>query len=298
MKSGFLKFFSAVCITALFATKSFAAETNAAPATVNTNDIVNAYVQLQAQLHTTQLQIEQSRQEAAEAAQRNTDAMNARIAQLEQTLATQRAADTDLARRMQQLTFYLVGTVGLAGLAVFLLVGYFQWRALSQLAEIASSHSAALGTVAGVHQLAAPGRATVEVSNARLLDIVGQLEKKILDLESGGRLLAQPAAKSTDLLADGQKILDANEPQLALEYFDKLLSTQPQNADVLAKKASALEKLGRVDEALEFCDRAIAANGSLVVAYLQKGGLLNRLARYDDALKCYEQALLAQEMKS
>src|SRR5882724_4375009 len=276
MKSGFLKFFSAVCITALFATKSFAAETNAAPATVNTNDIVNAYVQLQAQLHTTQLQIEQSRQEAAEAAQRNTDAMNARIAQLEQTLATQRAADTDLARRMQQLTFYLVGTVGLAGLAVFLLVGYFQWRALSQLAEIASSHSAALGTVAGVHQLAAPGRATVEVSNARLLDIVGQLEKKILDLESGGRLLAQ----------------------LALEYFDKLLSTQPQNADVLAKKASALEKLGRVDEALEFCDRAIAANGSLVIAYLQKGGLLNRLARYDDALKCYEQALLAQEMKS
>jgi tetratricopeptide (TPR) repeat protein len=138
----------------------------------------------------------------------------------------------------------------------------------------------------------------VEVSNARLLDIVGQLEKKILELESSGRLLAEPVAKSADPLAEGQTFLDANEPRKALDCFEKFLSAQPQNPEALVKKASALEKLGRVDEALACCDRAIAADGALVTAYLYKGGLLNRLQRYDEALKCYEQAILARDKKA
>ena len=138
----------------------------------------------------------------------------------------------------------------------------------------------------------------MEVSNARLLDIVGQLEKKILDLESGGRLLAEPAAKSADPLAEGQKFLDTNEAQKALNCFEKFLAAQPQNPEALVKKASALEKLGRVDEALACCDRAIAADGARVTAYLHKGGLLNRLRRYEEALGCYELAMRAQDNKN
>jgi tetratricopeptide (TPR) repeat protein len=296
MKSDFLKIFT-ICLAIFFAAQLFAAETNSISSSAATNDIANGYLQLQAQLHATQLQIEQSREENVVLSQSNLDAMNLRIQQLEQTLATQRAGDLDMARRSQQLTTYLVAMIGLAGLAVLLLVGYFQWRALSQLTEITSRHSAALAAAQGVHQLAAPGRATVEVSNARLLDIVGQLEKKIYELETGGRLLAQPAAAANPL-AEGQKFLDAGEFQRALDIFERFLASQPQNAEALAKKASALEKLGRVDESLAICDAAIAANGSLVVAYLQKGGLLNRLGRYDEALKCYEQAMLVQDKKT
>jgi tetratricopeptide (TPR) repeat protein len=193
---------------------------------------------------------------------------------------------------------YLVGSFGFAGLLILLLMGYFQWRAFSQLAEISAHHAAMIEAGEGVHQLAAPGRATVETSNARLLDVVGRLEKRILELESGGRLLAGPSAKSIDPLAEGQKFLDANEPQKALECFEKSLSAQPQNAEAHVKKASALEKLGRTDEALAFCDRAISADASLVTAYLHKGGLLNKLARYEESLKCYEQAMLVQDKKS
>jgi tetratricopeptide (TPR) repeat protein len=291
MKSGFLKSFGVLCVAVFLALPALPAETNSTP---NADVLANDYIQLQAQLHAAQLQIEQSREEAAQAAQRNADAMNARIQQLEQTLATQRATEA----RTQQLTLYVVGTVGIAGLVVLLLAGYLQWRATAQLAQIASHHSAALAAGDGVRQLAAPGRATVEVSSAHLLDIVGQLEKKILELESGGRLLASPPAKAGDLLAEGQRLLDANNASAALECFEKFLSSQPQNAEGLAKKASALEKLGRADEALAFCDRAIGANDSLVIAYLQKGGLLNRLERYEEALKCYEQAMRVQEKKS
>ena len=192
----------------------------------------------------------------------------------------------------------LAGAFGLTVLAAVLFMAYLQWRSVARLVEIASRPGAALASAGAVQQLAAPGRATVEISNARLLDIVGSLEKKILELENSGRLLAEPAAKSADPLAEGQAFLDANEARKALECFENFLSAQPQHPEALVKKASALEKLDRVDEALACCDRAIAADGALVTAYLFKGGLLNRLQRYDEALKCYEQAMQARDKKN
>jgi len=291
MKSGFLKFSAAACLVVFLATRCLAADTNST--STNADAVANGYLQIQAQLHDTQLALEKSRQEA----QQNAADTTARIQALEQTLAAQRANDLALAQKNQQSMFMLAAAFGLTVLAAVLFMAYLQWRSVARLVEIVSRPGAALGSAGAVQQLAAPGRATVEISNARLLDIVGQLEKKILDLESGGRLLAGPAAKSADPLAEGQAFLDANEAQLALDCFETVLTAQPQNPEALVKKAAALEKLGRVDEALASCDRAIAADGVTVTAYLFKGGLLNRLRRYEEALGCYEQAMRAQDKK-
>jgi len=97
-------------------------------------------------------------------------------------------------------------------------MGYFQWRAFSQLAEISAHHAAIIEAGDGVHQLAAPGRATVETSKRAAARRGRAIGKRILELEGGGRLLAGPSAKSNDLLAEGQKFLDANEPQRALKF--------------------------------------------------------------------------------
>jgi tetratricopeptide (TPR) repeat protein len=290
MKSGFSKIFPAACLAAFFAARSLAADTD--PVSTNTDATANGYLQIQAQLHDTQMALEQSRVEARQNAADTT----ARIQALEQAITARHAADLEAAQKNQQSMFMLAGAFGLTVLAAVLFMAYLQWRSVARLVEITSRQSAALASAGAVQQLAAPGRATVEVSNARLLDIVGQLEKKILDLESSGRLLAEPAAKP-DPLAEGQAFLDTNEPRKALDCFEKFLTAQPQNPEALVKKASALEKLDRVDEALACCDRAIAADGAPVTAYLFKGGLLNRLQRYDEALKCYEQAMLARDKK-
>ena len=268
--------------------------------TVFTNDAVaNGYLQIQEQLHATQIAIEASRQLAAEESQRNADALAARLQSLEKTVELQRANEAEAARKAQQLTLLVAGGFGLAGLAILLLMVWFQWRAFTQIAQISAQQHLALTHASEVHQLAAPGRATVEVSNARLLDVVSQLEKKIQDLENGGRLLAAtPNVKTTDRLADGQKFLDTNQPQLALEAFDHFLAAQPDHAEALAKKAAALEKLGRLDDALACCDQAIAKNRSFTPALLQKGGLLNKLNRHAEAIDCFEQALLAQEKQA
>jgi tetratricopeptide (TPR) repeat protein len=293
MKPGFSRIFTAASLAVFLAVRCLAADTNSIFAPTNSDAVANGYLQIQMQLHDTQMALEKSREEARQSAADTT----ARIQALEQTIAARHAADLEVAQKNQQSMFMLAGAFGLTVLAAVLFMAYLQWRSVARLVEIASRPGAALASAGAVQQLAAPGRAAVEVSNARLLDIVGSLEKKILELESGGRLLAEPAAKS-DPLAEGQAFLDANEPQKALECFENFLSAQPQHPEALVKKASALEKLGRMDDALACCDRAIVMDGAPVTAYLYKGGLLNRLQRYDEALKCYEQAMLARDKKA
>jgi tetratricopeptide (TPR) repeat protein len=296
--------FPLMLAAAFFPTQTWA-QTNS-PST-NTDAMANGYLQIQEQLHATRLAVEDARLTAAEDTKRTADAITARLETLEQSATAQRNADEDAARKTQQFTLMLAGAFGLAGLGIMVLMFYFQWRAFSQLAQISSQHNAALLNGGAVSQLTGPGRAAVEASNVRLLDVVGRLEQRIHELENGSRSLPEGAAKpaqsaklarSADLLAEGQNLLDANQPQKALEMFEKILAVHPEHGETLVKMAAALEKMGRDEEALAVYNRAIAADGTLVIAHLHKGGMLNRLRRYDEALDCYEHALMAQDKKA
>jgi len=297
MKSKFNHGLFGLAAGLLLATRMLAADTNGA-AVVSRDEMTRNYLQIQEQIHATQIAIEQNQEVALEASQSNALALAARLQSLEQTVQTQRNSDTEAARKTQQLTLLMAGVFGLIGLGILLLLVYFQWRAFSQLAQISSRQHAALANGEAIHQLAAPGRATVEASTAQLLNVVSRLEQRINELESGQKLLPEiAAAKPMNLLAEGQKYLDGNLPLKALESFDQFLAGAPDRADAMVKRAAALEKLGRDDEALAGYNRAIAADSTLVIAHLHKGGLLNRLRRYDEALNCYEQALVGQDKK-
>jgi tetratricopeptide (TPR) repeat protein len=297
MNLHFERRFFAACTMFFLAARMLAADTNA-PA-VTRDEMTRNYLQIQEQIHATQIAIEQNQEIALETSRSNALALAARLQSLEQAVATQRAGDAAAAHQTQQLTLLMAGVFGLIGLGILLLLVYFQWRAFTQLAQISSRQHAAIANGDAIHQLAAPGRATVEASTAQLLNVVSRLEQRINELESGQKLLPEIASlKPMDLLAEGQKYLDANLPFQALECFDKFLASEPGRADALVKRAAALEKLGRDDEALAGYNRAIAADSTLVIAHLHKGGLLNRLRRYDEALNCYEQALVGQEKKA
>jgi tetratricopeptide (TPR) repeat protein len=286
-------------LAALFLTaRMLAADTNA-PAAVTSDEMANHFLQLQEQIHATQLALEQNQEAALESAQSNATVLAQRLQSLEQSVAQQHAGDADAARKTQQLTLLLAGAFGLIGLGVLLVMIYFQWRVFGQFTRMAQQQHAAIANADAVHQLAAPGRATVEAANAQLLTVVSRLEQRINELESGQRLLpVMTSARPADLLSEGQKHLDAGASLKALEFFDQFLSAHPEHAEALVKRATALEKLGRDDEALAGYNRAIAADGALVIAHLHKGGLLNRLRRYDEALNCYEHALRAQDKKA
>jgi len=286
---------------------------------------LNALLQIQDQLHTMQALVESNRVAAAADAQRSTADLSARMQTLEQTVAAQRTSEVEATQKAQRLTLILAGVFGVLGLMAILLMAYFQWRAVTRLVELSSFRPPARGLedrgasplLSAVEVEAAPGRAAVQLSNARLFNVVERLEKRILELEhtaraplgetaasSAGGHNGEPAA-STDrgecianLLAEGQFSLDRDEPEKALECFAHALALDPKHAEALIKKAAAFEKLNRFEEALACYDDAIAADGAMTIAYLHKGGLFNRMSRYEEALQCYERALLPHDRRA
>jgi tetratricopeptide (TPR) repeat protein len=296
------------------------------------NDVLRAYLQVQEQLHDTQLAIEHSRQEAQAAAAQDATALSNRLQAIEQSLLAQRASEMETARHTNYLLLTIVGIFAVVGLAAALLTAYFQWRAMSRLADISAALSASRGLAfptaaalaASEHEALTNG--SVTQSNARLIGVVQQLEKRIAELEHTTGLPLQEVTPTTNgngvgeeplqphpelalestgdekvgqvakLLERGQILLN-EKPEEALSVFDEVLAADPNNAEALVKKGTALEKMRQPQEALECYDRAIAADGSLTIAYLHKGGLCSRLEKYGEAMECYERALHTQEKK-
>jgi tetratricopeptide (TPR) repeat protein len=310
-----------VCAGLALGARIFAAETNAVSASeaagITVQTQINGYLQIQEQLHDTQLAIEHNRQQAEAAAKRNADDMAVRIEALQQIIAAQRANEVEMMQKMQQFMLILAGVFGTIGLLVVLLMAYLQWRTVSRLVELSALRPPEFAL--GNSRIAPPlvTSAGVEQSNARLFNMVDQLEKRILELKQATLAPLNEATSAavhepngvpkisndrdecvTNLLAEGQSLLVANEPQKALECFDVALGLHPKHADALVKKGGALEKLGQLDEAIACYEQAIEADGGMTIAYLHKGGLFNRMARYDEALHCYEQALRTQEKKA
>ncbi len=315
-----------LCVCLALAGGGLAAEETATEPSAGSNDTLRAFLQLQEQLHATQLALERNRQETEALAARNAEAVAARFQAIEQALTAKRTGELEsLEQRMQsthRLLLIVAGTIATVGFLVLLLTAYLQWRAVARLAEFSAlaetASRAALPTTGADAPLLGGGVAAQ--SNARLFGALTGLEKRILELEHTTHPPVSDAATAetspngngahangnrpeagaegnhhTLLLAKGQSLLNLEKAAEALACFDAILLTEPNHGEALVKKGIALEQLRQEEEALRCYDRAIAANGGLTIAYLQKGGLFNRLERYEEALQCYEQALQAQE---
>lgn len=295
--------------------------------TTNATDALRSFLQLQEQLHATQLALERNHQESETLAARNAEAVAARLQIIEQAMSSQRAKELEAMQSANRLLLIVAGSFAGVGFIAMLLTAYFQWRAVNRLADFL-----ALLPVTGRAALPAPSQTETQLvnsgltaqSNARMFGALSRLEKRILELEhtthhsageksstlneiasagaTGQTPLAGAEANDAEkgshialLLAKGQSLLNLDKATEALACYDEILAQAPNHPEALVKKGIALEQLRQIDDALLCYDRAIAADGSLTVAYLQKGGLFNRLERYEEALQCYEEALRTQE---
>src|SRR6185369_2595375 len=111
-------------------------------------EILRAYLQLQEQLHLTQLSVEQNRKEARESAIQSSEALAGRLQSIEQTLSTQRARELESIQGSNRVLLILAGTFASVGFVAMLLMSFFQWRTVNRLAQLpASFANAALGSV-------------------------------------------------------------------------------------------------------------------------------------------------------
>lgn len=321
----FRTFFLITLATVLVAGQSSAVEP-VTEASNTSNETLRSYLQLQEQLHATQLALERNRQETEALAARNAEAVAARFKAIEEAVGAKKMAEMDSMQKTLQsnnrLMLIVGGSIAGVGFFVLLATGYLQWRSVNRLAEFSTlvqSARAALASPAPSQteaQLLGSGEAAQ--SNGRLFGALTQLEKRIHELEhtahtppqaqaltagtgnTGADTIAHAEAHGHSdhnslLIAKGQSLLNMEKPSEALTCFEEILKAEPNHAEALVKKGIALEELRQTDEAIRCYDRAIESNADLTIAYLQKGGLFNRLERYEEALQCYEQALHAQE---
>lgn len=281
-----------------------------------TNDLLDAYVRLQDQLHATQLALEQSRQESDALAARKAEALASRLEQIESILAAQRVREAETPQNANRLLLAVASALGGMGFIALLLTAYLQWRTVNRLAGF----SAAL---ADPTRLALPGPVGLPAANnssARLLGAMDLLEKRILELEHPQQhargaesnfapvavadpsveTMVAPEASSriAVLLAKGQALLSLGQPAAALACFDEILADHPDHAETWVQKGRALERGQDPEAALACYDRAVALNGHLTAAYLHKATLCNQLGKHDQAVHFYEEVLRVQERRS
>ncbi len=341
MKSGICQAGIAVCLLVVGAAfpgraaeKNTPAEPKAKPGaeeTIDAQQALRSYLQLQEQLHNALLTIEQSRQEADAEAKRNAEAIAERLKSLELALDFQRERQERNLEAMRGTNHFMqVFTVIFAvlGLLGIWLASWFQVRAMNRLAEIATAlapgpelgpgRRAAAALAGGQTPLVALNPS--EQASGRLLGAIERLEKRVHELESSTHpsLPAQNqrqddaprsilTASATDsghdekaerislMLGKGLALLNLEQLPDAVACFDEVIALDPRNAEALVKKGAALERLKKPEEAIECYDRAIAADHSMTLAWLYKGGVFNQLERFSEALQCYEQALRTQQ---
>lgn len=301
-----------------------AADTNATTSATNRIDeanpqeVLRSYLQLQEQLHATQLAIELNRKQADQAAAQNAEALANRLRTIEEAIASQRAREMETMQSSNRVMLIVAGTFASLGFLAMLVMTYFQWRTVGRLAEISAMPGGrGLNGPSPLGALEAGHGPLVTVSpsdepGVRLLGAIDRLEKRIYELEhtnpiavpesapipNGARSTAtikEGEAEMDAMLGRGQSLLNLDRAEEALACFNEALEQSPNHAEALVKKGIALERLRRLDEALEHYDRAIASDRSFTMAYLYKAGLFNRMERYTEALACYDQALRAQE---
>jgi len=60
-----------------------------------------------------------------------------------------------------------------------------------------------------------------------------------------------------EIMKKGMSFLEDGKYEEALDYFEKILVTNPNNPDIWNKKGVALRSLGRYDEAIESFNKAL-----------------------------------------
>jgi tetratricopeptide (TPR) repeat protein len=307
-------------------TNASAAVTNdeaAAPATLDqSQEALRSYLEIQEQLHNTQLALEHNRQEAEAASQRNAELLQATLSLVEKSLNNQRVDELKDMQRSNRLMLIAAGAFAAVGFVVLIFTGFLQWSAVRRLSVLTAALPSAGHSPAELAD-ASFAAGSLKDSTTRFIGTIDRLEKRIYEMElalKGKKALPEAALPNGDdeeegdalsgehsstgpsetetsalLINKGETLLKLDQAEAALACFEEALVLDAANPHALLRKGVALERLQRWDEALACYDRAIAVDSFMTMAYLYKGGIFNRMGRYSEALECYERALKSQE---
>ncbi len=302
------------CLLAFSVPRALAVDTNASSSAVtdatNVQDTLRAYLQLQEQLHATQLAIERNRQEADSAAAHNAEALTARLEAVEQALTAARSREIEAMQntnasiqKSNQMLLIVAGTFAAIGFIAMFLTAFFQWRTIHRLAEISaalpmpqplSPPPANLLASGDSNQLTA---GSAESPNVRLLGAIDRLEKRILELEHTAqpvlKSVSSPSVGDTTVTTNGGQLPKGNGQTPAIAQLELPSSENSARITLLLGKGQALLDLNNAEEALACFDEVLTLDRNHTEALVKKGTALEKLQKLDEAVECYDRAIAA-----
>jgi tetratricopeptide (TPR) repeat protein len=279
------------------------AQAASAPPGDETNEAqrtLRAYLQLQEQLHSALLAIDQARQDAEATARRNAETLAARLKMIEQTIAVQRERELESMQSLNRLVLIAVAVfAGICMVALFW-TGWLQLRAMNRLAEVATAlpsghalgfHPAAGALGSGDVTAALPGPAAQ--SSARLLGVIEQLERRVRELEQTTHS-SLPSKAEAQASAAGSPQTTSVQPAVlgvGASAVPPAKGPEANQISLLLGKGQALLNLGQADQALQCFDAVLALDPTNAEGLVRKGSALERLDRLEDAIACYDRAI-------
>jgi tetratricopeptide (TPR) repeat protein len=279
-------------------------------------ETMRSFLFLQEQLHATRLAMERDRQEAAAAAQKNSEAVAARLEAIESALAQQRSTDLEAFKASNRTMLTVACIFGAVGLVGLLFMAWSHWRSIHRLADLAAAMPAGFAMRQGPAIAAIEGGETKllpmgasEQSGNRLLDALEKLEKRILEMEQGGKL---PAAEISGVAGGGANISKSTSTVTStttstvlnaasasgtgeVEHATNGGPHSAEEAAELLKQGQALLDQDQAEQALATFEQAVTMEPGNAEALVKKGAALERLRKSDEALKCYDQAIAANK---
>ncbi len=287
--------------------ESFADETDAPvgppivqPAETNSEELLQAVLQLQGQLRSNQLAIEENARTVKEAAAQNAEALSNGLQKIENAFSAQQ--EDFSARSVRELEalqtsnhslLTVAGAIAAIAFLAMLITGYFQWRTSKAWAEVSTLLPAPREGIRGspVSALGISGQplvssGSVEDSSLGVLGAIEKLKKRIQTLEQSFQpalRIHSPASVSED---------DKGLPAAMDGPTTVALDQDAQIASLLRLGQSRLKE-NDLQAALNFFDRALSLNPNQGEALVKKGATLERLKRLPEAFEYYDRAIAA-----
>jgi tetratricopeptide (TPR) repeat protein len=279
----------------------------ASTATTETNnqETLRAYLQLQEQLHLTQLAIEQNRREAKETAAQNSDLLVGRMQTIEKALETERTRELETMQSSNRTVLLVAGIFAGVGFVAVLLMSFFQWRTVNRLAEISAALPASLALAApSAHNALGAGDSRLvtvspaEQSNLKLLGALERLEKRIYELE---HTTSTPLHEGMTPSNGGKtSTLSSSEdsgavPNLTLATSSGTTSppSEGERVSMLLGKGVSMLNLDNAEAAAACFDEVLAIEPGNAEAWVRKGTALEKLQQLKEAVECYDHAIAA-----
>jgi len=289
---------------------------------LNQAELIRTYVQMQEQLHATQLAIANNRAAVEAAARAQADSVTEKFESLNASFESERErqrmemrhanAERADSERSTRTLLLMIGIIGAIGLLAVLLMPFVQWHAINRLAEVSSARAALPApdrAALSLSELTAPSEQIVEQSNQRLLSVIERMERRIVELEEAAAVptLAPPVHTTPPFVpATPESLTRTFNAQIATNDSNVFHSTRSVTAvsdhsgtiAILLGKGRLLLEGNKPKDAIICYDEILKFDANNAEALVRKGSALEQLKRDEEALVCYNLAIRSDRKKT